>query len=244
MKIKRNHPMQRYALNGEIDKIENGIKNGFNINKIINKNRGHTLFAYVVKGGHLELCKRLLELGADINAGQKDSYESNLITVYVSIPENIRNPQILQCILENGYHKIEDIHIQKQIIIFMNRKDIEDTNSNGYKEVELLIKYIEDINFRDEYGCTILHRLLTTVSSSEVLMLLLELFIDNGADVLAETTLGNRPSYVASSEYYYGFFHNQKIYEYLIQKEQEKLEFLQGFKRAHIEADEVFEEIC
>ena len=133
---------------GEIDKIEKKIKNGFNINRIIDQDDdGYTLLTCAIIGRQLALCEKLLELGADINFVNKSN--KNLINIFLfDLPKPQRDPKILEFLCKNGCNTEHTIYENNNTPLFICI-----SSEKFYKEeIKILLKYGANTLVTDRNG--------------------------------------------------------------------------------------------
>ena len=211
---------------GEIEKVENSIKNGFDVNTVFFGYNNYTLLVLAIIGGQFEMCKKLLELGANIH--YINNRDKNLVFMYLQTKPKKKNIKILEFLLENGC--IVETKYFSSLVDRLQKENIQ--------ELELLIKYGANVNYVGKDGKSLLHFAVENKGHKIFDPSIIQLLIENGADILARDKYGRRPSYYIGPANFMGFNYNEYLYAFLIQKQQERIEFLQGFKRAQVSADD------
>lgn len=158
--------------NGNLDKINEYVLNGFNINQKI---KGDTILYLAISAKKFEIAKYLIEKGADINANNKTG-ESILFLVL-----KFNNLDMIKYLVENGADinaKNKDDLSVLQISIIYKKFDI----------AKYLIQKGANIFVKDKEGNTVLHLAIQSKNLE-----ITQLLVESGANINDKNIEGITP---------------------------------------------------
>ena len=209
-----------YARDGDIKNMEQVLQYGFDINTILYSDNT-TLLVHAILENQTKMCQFLIENGANVNIVLQNG--DNLLIMCLRNPVFTINLDIFKMLVDAGCD-------MKYIDYFGNNVLYYAIPTNHIEAIEYMIQAGLNININLNTGKSTPLHLASLYGHYDLCVL----FVEYGADILAENIAGKRPSGLA--------IHNRKLSEYLKQKEDERILVNQIFKRGRIEEETNTEE--
>jgi ankyrin repeat protein len=233
------------ALNGKIENIKNFIENGFDVDISLNvpistiyhcgynceDNKHLNLLFCAVYADQYEICEYLIKKGANVNIYSYPPINYNLLmTIITKDKTKVINTKLCQLLIDNGC----DINYTNSLKMTVLLYSI--INGHSRDVVEFWLKNGSNVNVINMNSLTPLH-IASLLGYYDICVLLVEY----GADVLETDFLKKRASYYWSSQHWPYNRNNGSNdgYTFLRQKEKEREELNQCFKRLQVHVEEI-----
>ena len=180
---KKEHDIVTACLNGNVDTVEQLLKEGVNAGLVYDE-RQNTLLIAAVRYNKFLVAKKLIEYGADVNA-KNFRGETALM---VSCSELSDNDDIINLLLDNGA-KVNDVSLTKDSALMLA------SINSKVLAVKILVERGADVNIRNREGETALSKACRTMANNYDVV---ELLVDSGSDVNNRDNYGCNPLIWAS----------------------------------------------
>lgn len=186
----KTKPISKSIRKGNLEELNNYIKNGGNINEICD---GESLLHFAIdncQNNYFEVIELLLNNGADINSTQSYLKEIPLHRICARIKPKI---EVVKLLLERG-SEVNTENIAGKTPLFY-------CNFNFSVELlRLLINYGADIKHTDKYNNTILHDDYVMCGDKDDFEEYLKVILSLGVDINSKNNVGHTPLYLCKNK--------------------------------------------